>query len=155
MYSEGWSFCCSCIVGSCSWNVGPFPCYFPTSKISSSEKKLLKLKNHHDNDVYASWKLFPCHSVFIYVCLQTFMVMCDYEVSLVFIRGFFPHNFFFTGRQRKRKGNKGEGLRRDKDRGGDMGRWLRWEKWNKICTSNALFFAQFSSTTSYSLLCYE
>lgn len=62
-----------------------------------------------------------------YVCLQTFMVMCDYEVSPVFIRVFFNPNpqLFFTGRQRKRKGNKGEGLRRDKDRGGDMGRWLR------------------------------
>lgn len=129
MYSEGWSFCCSCIVGSCSWNVGPFLSYSPTSKISNSEKKLHTLKNHHDNYVHASWKLFPCHAVFIYVCLQTFMVMCDYEVSLVFIRVFFPHNFFLQGDKEREKGIK------EKDSGGiktEVGTWEDgWDERNE------------------------
>lgn len=49
------------------------------------------------------------------------MVMCDYEVSLVFIRGFFPHNFFLQGDKEREKGIK------EKDSGGIKTEVATWE----------------------------
>lgn len=48
--------------------------------------------------------ILSCHCLFIYVCLRTLMVTCDYEVSLVFIS--FYSQLFLAGR--KKEGEKGK-----------------------------------------------
>lgn len=120
------------LLGYCSFNVGPFPSTFQTSKASlrkgfSSGRIIMMMK------FTLSWKFsLSLLSLFMYACGPLWRraigksPWSSLEISF--------RAFVWEG---ERKRNKGGRLGRERDRGGDTGRRLRSEEWEEICTSNA------------------